>query len=155
ATILVERINAGWEKSRERDHERAEQLLLEALERAPDNSRLHWAMGVLRRHQKRFNEAKVELEKTIELEHNNASGMLQLGFTLVVLGQPEAALPYFEKAIQLNPRNKNIHFYYLGLGQCHMFLGHLDKAVELLRKSQASNPAYFYIPVILAATLGL
>jgi tetratricopeptide (TPR) repeat protein len=97
----------------------------------------------------------MEFEETIALDRNNASGMLQLGFTLVVLGQPEAALPYFEKAIRLNPRNKNIQSYYLGLGECYMFLGHLNEAVDLLRKARASNPAFFYIPVNLAAALGL
>lgn len=155
ATVLVERIADGWSKSRQQDLDRAERLLTEASERDRNNARQHWAMGMLRKLQGRFVDAKLEFEKTIELDHNHAPGLGQLGFTLVALGQPEAALPYFEKTIQRNPRSQNISFYYFGLGMCHFFLDHLDRAIEIFRKAHALNSQVYFFPLFLAGALGL
>jgi adenylate cyclase len=155
ASVLVDRLNVGMSKSRKEDMAHADQLLLEALEHAPNDARLHFAMGMLRRNQERFVEARIELEKTIALDHNHGGAMLQLGFTLNVLGEPERALPYFEKAIQLTPRHQNIQFLYFGLGSCHMFLGHLDEAVDFLRKARAANPRFYFFNFYLAAALAL
>jgi adenylate cyclase len=145
----------GWSKSREQDLARADQLLNEALELDRRSPNLHWALGMLRRSQGRFVEAKTEFEETIALDRNSAGGFLQLGWTLIALAQPEEALPNFEKAIQLTPRSRNIHFFYLGLGACHLYLGHLDEAIAILRKAQATNAPFFPVPVTLAAALGL
>ena len=155
ATILIETVITGWSKAREQDLARADRLLDEALERDRSSWRLHWALGMLRRNQARFVEAKMEFEETIALDRNSAVGMMQLGWTLIALAQPEAALPYFEKAIQLTPRFPNIHFYYLGLGTCHLYLGHLDDAIAILRKARATNAPFYHVPLVLAAAFGL
>jgi adenylate cyclase len=110
-------------------------------------------MGYLRRVQNRLPEAKVELEKAIGLDRSYPP--VQLGFTLNALGQPEAALPHFEKALQLNPRSQNVHYSYLGLGQSHLSLGHVDDAIDALRQATASNSRFWQIPLWLAAALGL
>jgi adenylate cyclase len=155
ATALVEKISVGYSKSRAQDMERADRLLAEALARDRNLPRLHWALGVLRRSQARFVEAKIEFENTLALDRNFAIAMHQLGFTLNSLGQPEAALPYFEQAIKLAPRMQNIQFLYFGLGACHLYLNHLDDAIEFLEKAQAANAHFWFIPMRLAAALGL
>jgi TolB-like protein/class 3 adenylate cyclase/Tfp pilus assembly protein PilF len=155
ATALVEKVIVLYSKSRTQDMERADGLLAEALARDRSLPRLHWALGLLRRTQARFAEAKIEFENTLALDRNNPGAMLQLGFVLNNLGQPEAALPYFEKALKLTPRHQNIHFFYLGLGECHLYLMHLGEATEFLEKGQAANPRFWSIPVRLAAAFGL
>jgi predicted Zn-dependent protease len=75
---------------------RAEQLLLEALERDVNSSTAHTAMGMLRRSQNRLSEAKLELETAIALDRNNAFAICQLGQTLMWLGQAEAGIPPIE-----------------------------------------------------------
>ena len=94
----------GVSISREQDMARADQLLLEALERDRDRPKAYLALGRLRRLQNRLIDAKIELEKAIALDRNNATAILQLGITLLYLGQPDAALPKFEYALQLNPQ---------------------------------------------------
>ncbi len=83
----------GVSISREQDMARADQLLLEALERDRDRPKAYLALGRLRRLQNRLIDAKIELEKAIALDRNNATAILQLGITLLYLGQPDAALP--------------------------------------------------------------
>jgi tetratricopeptide (TPR) repeat protein len=53
----------------------------------------------------RLIEARIELETAIALDPNNARALHQLGHTLRYLGEPEADIPYIEKAIRLNPRD--------------------------------------------------
>src|SRR5207253_3956361 len=105
--------------------------------------------------QDRLIESQIALEKAIVLDRNYAAAMLQLGYTLYGLGQPEAALPYFEKALQLSPRDQNIVYFYSGLGACYLLLGDVDQAISLLRKAHAENPRLWYVLLWLAAALGL
>jgi TolB-like protein/class 3 adenylate cyclase/lipopolysaccharide biosynthesis regulator YciM len=142
ATVLVENVTKKWSKSPEQDLARAEKLLLEASERDRNNSRAQYAMGMLRRLQDRLIESRIAFEKAIALDRNYASAMLQLGYTLTTLGEPEAALPHFEKALQLTPQHQNIFYYYSGLGVCHLLLGHVDEAIDFLRKARAAGPGF-------------
>jgi TolB-like protein/Tfp pilus assembly protein PilF len=155
ARILLNIGAAGWSKSRDQDNVRTEALLLEALERDRNDPRAHFALGWLRRLQNRFVESQIELEKAIALDRNYAAAMLQLGYTLSALAEPEAALPHFEKALRLSPRDQNVFFFYYGLGSCHLLLGHLNEAIDTLRKAQASNPRFWQLSLWLAAALGL
>jgi adenylate cyclase len=156
ATILVENAIKRWSKSRKEDIARTEQLLLEVLERNRNHARAIFAKGMLLgRCQGRLIESQIALERAVALDRNYAAAMLQLGYTLNVLCQPEAALPHFEKALQLSPRDQNIVYFYSGLGQCHVLLGHADLAIGFLRRAYAENPRIWYLPMFLAAALGL
>jgi adenylate cyclase len=155
ATILVSSIADGWSSAVQPDLARAEQLLLEALERDANLAGAHERMGLLRRLQNRLTESKIELETAIALDPNYAPADRQLAFTLMYLGQPEAAIPLVEKAIRLNPHDPNIANSYNALGLCHFLVGHVDQAIDLLRKAQAANPRLYYVQLRLAAALGL
>src|SRR5205085_754441 len=118
--------------------------------------RAYYAMGMLRRQQNKVPEARIAFEKTVALDRNISRGHLQLGYTLLALGQPEAALPELEEGYRLNPEYQNIQFYYAGLGAAHLHLGHLDQAIDFLRKSRAAtNVKLWYNAMWLAAALGL
>ncbi len=152
---MASKIVNGWSSSAEQDKGRAEQLLLEALERDVNSSWAHTAMGLLRRSQNRLSEAKLELETAIALDRNNALAISQLGQTLMWLGQPEAGIPPIEKAIRLDPRSPNMATLYWELGACHLLLGHVDEAIDLFRKGRAGGPGLYFIHYWLAGALGL
>ena len=154
ATALGRSVADGWSKAVQQDVARGEQLLLEAL--ADTNSAsAHAEMGRLRRLQNRLAEAKVELETAIALDRNLVGALRQLGQTMMYLGQPEAGIPYIEKALLLSPRDSDLASVYRALGVCHLLLGHVDQAVELLSRARAENPRFWYIHYWLAAALGL
>jgi adenylate cyclase len=155
AMVLSANVASVFSKSPEQDKARAQQLLVEALERNGDNVRAHAVMGMLRRYQNRLTESQIELERALALDRNYTGAMNQLGWTLVALGQPEAALPYFQKAIRLDPQSNGIYGNYAGLGVCHLLLGHVDDAVDALRRAHAANPRMWYVTLFLAAALGL
>ena len=100
AAVLVSNIMEGWSQSAEPDSARAEQLLLDVLRDDAELSDGHLYMGSLRRLQGRLIDARIELEIAIALAPNSPVAYNQLGATLVFLGQPEAAMPHFEKSLR-------------------------------------------------------
>jgi adenylate cyclase len=155
ARISVDNIADGWSTAPRRDEDRAERLLAEALELDPNNAWLHGVKGQLRRLQNRLAESKVELETALTLDPNYADAFRQLGQTLMYLGQPEAGIPYIEKAIRLSPREPSLPNMHRALGVCHLLLGQVDEAVDLLRRARAGQPQFWYIHYWLAGALGL
>jgi TolB-like protein/class 3 adenylate cyclase/tetratricopeptide (TPR) repeat protein len=155
AMALTSIFTNGWSSSVQQDQARAEQLLLEALERDPDLSKAHNAMAVVRRTQNRLAEGRIESEKAIALDPNDADAQNNLGRQLMMMGQPEAAIPHIEKALHLSPHDPNIWVYYWGLGVCHLVLGRVDEAIDFFRKARAANPRLWFHHLWLAAALGL
>ena len=155
AAVLAANLVDGWSSTREQDEARAEQLLLEGLERDQNSSIAHIAMGILRRTQNRLLESQIEFQAATALDRNNARAHLQLGNTLLYMGQPEAGMPHIEKAIRLNPYDANAAIFYLGLGLCRLFIGQVDEAIDLLRKARAGNPRLPVIHLYFAGALGL
>jgi adenylate cyclase len=155
ANVLLEQIVIGTSSNRQADLDRADKLLTEALARNRNYSRLHLELGMLRRQQGRIEESRAEYETTLSLDPNNATATMQMGYALVV-SRPEAALPYFQKALRLvGPSYHNVYFYYYGLGSCHVLLGHLDEGIELLNKAKTANARFFWVHLYLAAAYGL
>jgi tetratricopeptide (TPR) repeat protein len=137
------------------DEERAERLLTEALEGDANNPAAHRAMGNLRRLQGRLADSRIELETAIALDRNDKPALLNFGITLLWAGQPELAIPYLEKSFRLSPHDPYVYANYFASGACHLFLGHVDQAIDLFRKARAANPRVFYLHLWLAGALGL
>jgi tetratricopeptide (TPR) repeat protein len=134
---------------------RAEQLLRDAFEGNVNRATRHFAMGILCRLQNRLTEARIELEATVELNRNHADALDQLGLTLMYLGQPEAGIPYIERAIRLSPRDTNAANHHFHLGACHLLLGHVGQAVDVLTRARAENSRFWYIHLWLVGAFAL
>jgi adenylate cyclase len=154
SALVVDLIN-GLSQHPDADETRAETLLSELLARNSNRSQLHTTIALLRRFQNRLPESRIEWQRAIELDPNNASAYGQLGVTLIYLGDPAAAVPLEEKRIRLNPEDPNIALAYWSLGLAHLLLGQNDEAVELLTKACAANPRVYYFHLDLAAALAL
>jgi adenylate cyclase len=154
AEILLTDIGNGYSSSIDEDKTRAEKLIREALERDPNFAQAHAIKGWLRRLQGRWDEAQVEWETAIALDPNNAWIVRQFGETLLYHGKPEAALPYLEKAIRLDPRSPFIFNVYAALARCHLFLGRTEEGIALLRTARARGPDAWYVHLYLAGALG-
>jgi class 3 adenylate cyclase/TolB-like protein/tetratricopeptide (TPR) repeat protein len=155
ALCLVHGLADGWSRSVQEDETQADRLLREALERDTNQPMARVATGLLRRYQNRLSEAQAELEMAVALDNNNADALRQLGLTLLFLGRPDAAIPPLEAAIRLNPRDPNLAAYQWPLGLCHLLLGHLDGAIDFLRKACAGWPWEYFLHLNLAGALGL
>jgi len=84
------------------------------------------------------------VETAIALDPNNVVAVRQLGYTLMHLGDPEAAIPIIEKGIRLSPYDAGIPGAYQVLGLCHLFTGHMEQAIGLLKKVvRRQSPSLF------------
>ena len=155
AAVLVVNIANGTTETPKEDEARAEKLLANALQRDPNRAQIHITIGLLRRLQNRLAESRIEWERAIALDPNNAVAYGQLGVTLIYLGDPAAAIPLEEKRLRLNPNDPNIALAYWSLGLAHLLLGHLDEAIDLLTKARAANPRIYYIHLDIAAAMAL
>src|SRR6516165_800385 len=155
AFALCCNIADGWSTSVQKDEERAERLLLEAIGCDASNARARQALGLLRRLQNRLDEARIELETSIALVPNSASTYRELGMTLICLGQPDAAIPELERGIRFGSHDAASPSAYSMLSLAHLLLGHLDQAIEFSRQARARNPRLYFTHMLLAAALGL
>jgi adenylate cyclase len=155
ANALINIVADGWSSSTQQDEARAEKLLLEALERGANRPDAHGPMGLLRRLQNRLAESKIEWQTVIALDRNYSVAYRQLGTTLMFIGQPEAAIPQIEYGIRLSPHDANMPFAYWALGLSHLLLGHVEEAIDFLKKARAANPRLHYVYLVLAGALGL
>ena len=144
-----------WSTSVQQDVARAQQLLLQALEHDPNSARARVALGLLRRLQSRLEESRIELQKAIALAPHFAPAFWILGTTLMLLGQPDAAILETEKGLRLSPSGAAVPIAYTILSQGHLLLGHVEQAVELARKACSGNPRLYFTHMCLAAALGL
>ena len=92
------------------------QYLRRALEIEPDNPLASTNLGLAYRGQGRYAEAIGQLKKALELREGRAKFQtyLNVGDTYYDMGEHEKAVPYFQKAVQLNPNHANAHLL-LGL----------------------------------------
>ncbi len=69
-------------------------------------------IGLLRRMQSRLAESRIALEKALMLDPNFEWANIQLGWTLMFLGECRDAISLGEKSLRLSPRNPNISARY-------------------------------------------
>src|SRR5262249_27401868 len=156
ARTLIDKIGDTIHSAAPEDMARADQLLREALEYDPNRSAAHEAMGFLRRIQGgRLNESRMERETALELDANNLSAVRQLGWTLLHLGEPDAAIVQGEKALRMSPRDPLIWSVYGLIGWAHLLSNRVDEAIDSLIKARAINPRIWWVYYGLAGAMGL
>jgi adenylate cyclase len=155
AGTLAADLADGWSHTPGRDMRRAETLLHGALERGSKSEDAHVALGLVRRMQRRFDEARIAVEAAIAFNRNSAVALFQLGLLAMVTGWPEAAIPSIQKAIRVYPGDRDDAIHHWGLGSCYLLLGETDRALELMLRARAENPRLWFVHLDLAAALGL
>jgi tetratricopeptide (TPR) repeat protein len=91
----------------------------------------------------------------IALDQNNALAIRHMGHTLLAQGEAEAAIPYYEKSIRLDPRALDVFMAPFQLANCHLFLDRADEAMGSYRRARALAPGVWFVRIGLAGALGL
>jgi tetratricopeptide (TPR) repeat protein len=102
---------------------------------ADQRERVIFANSLIR--ERKFNEAKQELETILANDSNSYSAHMGLGLILQAQGQYEGAVQYFQRAKALDSRQAQ-PLYLAGL--CELRLGDLDKAETLLTGAAELDP---------------
>jgi hypothetical protein len=80
---------------------------------------------------------------------------MQLGWTLLFLGEPEGAIAHGEKSLRLSPRDPSIFWRYELLGWCQLVSNHVNEAINLFITARTANPRVWTTAYGLAGALGL
>jgi len=140
AGVLVTSVLAGMADSAAADLARAEGLLDRALAASPGLAFAHFEKGHVLRAQNRWEEAMLEYEAALALDHNSVYALNGLGWCKLYAGSIEEVIPLVEQAIRLSPRDLWIgHFYYL-IGTVYLLQSHTDEAIVWLEKARSAMP---------------
>jgi tetratricopeptide (TPR) repeat protein len=111
-----------------RNHAAAIEQFRAAVKADPKQPNVHFGLGYLLWTQNQFDEAAQEFQAELANAPANSEAMTLLADCDIRIGQPDAALPLIEKAVQLDP----------GIERAHLDLGILDaqdgKRDEALRE---------------------
>ena len=137
------------------DVARAEDLLGQAFAIAPGTALAHSARGQVLRARRRYADAVPEYETVIALDRNSAGSFANLGQCKLFTGSLAETIPLVEQAIRLSPRDSNLGYWYLSIGQTHLVQSRTDEAIAWLEKARSANPAHLPVRVTLAGAYGL
>ena len=155
ATGLAIGVVSVWTATPDVDLVRAEALATRAMALDPHDPSSHYALGIVRRMQRRFDESIAEVEAAIRLNPNMHLAYITLGITKTLVARSEEALSHFAEAIRLSPRDPQLFLGYYGIGWTRFLLGNDDQAIEMLRKSVGLNPGYSPAHLFLTAAYAM
>jgi adenylate cyclase len=125
------------------DHlQRADGLVERAIALAPDNAQAYQYKALLRRAQRRSEEAIAAAERAVSLNRNLASAYTEIGWNLALLGQPERTEDYVRQGIRLSPRDPFLVYWlsYIGVAQLHQ--GQDAAALGTFRNAIDADPGF-------------
>jgi TolB-like protein/class 3 adenylate cyclase len=130
-------------------------LAREYLENAMRNptSLAHYLASDMNLHRYQWQEALVEAERGIALEPNNAIINLQMGYVLIMSGNPQKGADFIKKAMRLDPHYPARALYFQGLAQFYM--EEFEKTITFCESSHKLNPEMFGPAELLAASYAL
>lgn len=114
----------------------------EALNVAPDYQQaglVYLSMGNIYHRLRRYDESRSYYLKALEAMPDSANAVHNLGISLVAAGQPEKALPMFERAIRMVPRSAE---YHTSLGMVLRRLGRPDDAQACFQQALKLDPHF-------------
>jgi len=120
-------------------YKRAEDYLQKCIDMGPDDAEALNYLGFMWADRgEHLPKARAYIEKACKMEPTNAAYLDSLGWVLFKLNQPDAALPWLVKAVDLSPEPDATILDHLG--DVYFTLHQMGKAMECWRKSLAVEP---------------
>jgi len=154
-TYIFEVLNGYYETGNEQRLQRAEQLLIRALETDPRQLVALKAKAALLRAQGHFDDA-IGAAKTVIAENPGEPwAYKEIGLSTMYLGQAEEGLDWFAKADQIGPRDPTRWTWLDGRGHALILLGRDEEALRFLQLAVDANPHAVSTRAFLAAAYAL
>jgi TolB-like protein/class 3 adenylate cyclase/Tfp pilus assembly protein PilF len=125
------------------DHlQRADELIERAIARKPDDAAAHQYKALLRRAQRRSEEAIAAAESAVSLNRNLAGAYTEMGWNHALLGRPEKTEGYVRQGMRLSPRDPFLVYWWLYIGVAQLHQGQDAAALETFRKAIDADPGF-------------
>ncbi len=151
-TYRAEYIN-GWSDKPDESLQQAERLAQQALELNSEIAQVHFVMALIRREQKRHDEALTFATQAITLNPNYADAFIALASILCYNGKPANTIALIQRAERLNPQYPASYPFHSGA--CHFTQGNFSEAAGFFEKALIRNPASQRSSLWLAASYAL
>jgi tetratricopeptide (TPR) repeat protein len=102
---------------------------------------------------KQYDKAIAAVERALALEPSSADVLYHYACVLTFVGRREEAIPYFEKALRLNPIPPNSYLRHYGIALRDS--GRYEEAIALQKKALQAEPNDIYAYVVLGSSCGL
>ncbi len=143
----------GWAGNDKEAERMAELHAAKALQIDPYETRVHWALAMLRAAQRRVPDAIDQARQVIRLDANFADAHALLGLFLAFSGTPDEALREIRTAMRLNPHHGFVYDWVLA--NIYFVLQRNDEAAAMLARVLEVNPAFLQARLLLGAVDGL
>ena len=120
---------------------RAEGLITQAELLRPNDWQVMVARLLLLNRQFRCPELVPFAQRTSDAYPNLSAPHFLQGMCLLTAGKAADAIPRFERAIHVHPRNPNQNIRYNAIGYALLFLGRYEEAVSSFQRALGTNPA--------------
>ena len=118
-----------YERDQKENFEKAQVLIDQAQEKYPDDVQFKKQEVSLLLKQDKTAEAKAELEQAIAAEPNNPDLYFNLGYLNEELGDAEAAVSAYKKALEVDPKHANSAF--------NLAVIHYNRAADLIKEANS------------------
>jgi tetratricopeptide (TPR) repeat protein len=127
---------------KEKQPEKAKQLLDKAMKRSPKNTEIFRAVAQYYRESHDYKSAIAILQKA---PTKNADVMSELGYTYELAGMKKESADTYEKAAGMAPKSVNVQ---LAAAQAQLRVGNLDKTRSYLTRGEQLDPNYYRLHAI-------
>ena len=121
------------------DFKGAEELLIDLIEKEPENRSFLRSLGIVYFNLKKYEKASSYFKKLIELNEDDFDSIYNLGVCFQYSEDNENALKYYKKAIELRPNNVEV---LNNLGLIYAGLKKYDEAEKHYNLALKNNPEY-------------
>ena len=153
-----QRLLHGWSTTQKKDAETAVRLARESLAiDSGEAAAIAMASFVLTLVGHDYDNGRRAAQRALDLNRNSATVCWMAGWVIMFGGEPQDALPIFERSLRLSPSDPQASFLLNGIGMSQLILGHPDEAFECASKSVALDPDVdipYYILIPACAYLG-
>jgi TolB-like protein/class 3 adenylate cyclase/cytochrome c-type biogenesis protein CcmH/NrfG len=122
--------------------QKADELIAQAIVLKPDDAAAHQYKALLRRAQRRSEEAIAAAERAVSLNRNLAVPYTEIGWNWALLGQPEKTEGYVRQGIRLSPRDPFLVYWLLYIGGAQLHQGKDQAALETIRQAIDADPGF-------------
>jgi len=146
-------INFGNLLARMNEIERAERFFQKALTLDEQSATAYYGLANLYYEHERFEEAAKLYEKAIKFNIQGADACFMLGKCFERLGNPKLALPYLQRAAELEPEDIQIRLSYgIGLAALEMFKEAEPEFVYVIHEDINNADAHYNLGVLYAVS---
>jgi adenylate cyclase len=155
ASKYVGRAINGLSLDPQADVRQAEELVARALALEPNNYAAHYCESMVLLAQRRYEEARVEAERSLGLNPSFILAYIPLCSANFFMGRPEKVIECAGTAIRRSPRDPLLFGFYLQEGIAYGMLKQRAQSIDRLRRAVAMAPQFPNAQMALASELAL